>query len=125
MTATSNARIDGTTVASLELEPGGSFPPERTSDGRPVATRSVETWRNADGSLESGIWEVDVGCFWADFRGYGEFMHVVSGEMECRGDDGSRFTLCAGDSMTFPRGWTGWWDVRTPLRKVYSLWRYD
>jgi uncharacterized cupin superfamily protein len=125
MTATSVAIIDGTRAKSMELEEGEPWPAERTADGRPIGKRSVETWRNADGSLWSGVWEVDQGKFWATFEGYGEFLYVVSGEMECLGDDGSQFTLRAGDTATFPRGWTGWWDVRSPLRKCYSAWRHD
>lgn len=125
MTAASVAIVDGTTAKSLELVEGEPWPAELTADGRPIAKRSIETWSNADGSLWSGVWEIDQGKFFANFGGYGEFLHVVSGEMECIGDDGSRFILRAGDSATFPRGWTGWWDVRSTFRKIYSAWRHD
>jgi uncharacterized cupin superfamily protein len=126
MTALALPKIDGATVATLALEEQEPWPPERTREGRAIGKRSRAIWRNADGSLGAGIWEVDEGTFWADFRAYGEIIFVVAGEMECTADaDGSVVTLRAGDAMVFPRGWTGWWAIKVRLRKIYSAWEYD
>jgi uncharacterized cupin superfamily protein len=109
-------------AAALPLDENTPFPPERTGGG-PLRHRNRTHWRSADGSLEAGVWEVDVGRFHADFGGFGECFRVVSGEVRCLPDDGGEsFTLRAGDWMTFPRGWTGEWTMPSPLRKVYLTW---
>lgn len=118
---TTSLKIDGAAVASMDLEEQEPFPPERTA-GSPLGRRGRTVWRSTDGSVETGVWECDAGRFHADFGAFGELMHVVRGEVECTGDDGSSFALRPGDAMTFPRGWTGEWDVRSPLRKVYACW---
>ena len=116
MAATASAKLDRDAVATMELARLKSKP---TLDGGTIEMRDRETWSSADGSVVTGVWECDAGRFRPDFGAYGELMHVVSGEVECTGDDGTVTTLRPGDSMTFPRGWTGEWDVRSPLRKVY------
>ncbi len=108
-------------AATIELEEREPLPPERAV-GSPFGRRSRTLWRSADGSIETGVWEVDAGRFQADFSAYGELIRIVIGEVACSGDDGSRFILRAGDWMTIPRGWMGEWDVRSPLRKVYVTW---
>jgi uncharacterized cupin superfamily protein len=113
-------RIDRDEVLAMALAEG---PPIPGIDGGTIGTREQATWRSDDGSVETGVWECDAGRFRAEFAAYGELFHVVGGEVECTGDDGSRFTLRPGDAMTFPRGWTGEWHVRSPLRKVYATWQ--
>lgn len=113
-------KIDGATVASMELDEQEPF---ARIDGGSLGTRGRTTWKAADGSVETGVWECDAGRFHADFGAYGELVYVVSGEVVCTpDDDGGAFTLRAGDAATFPRGWTGEWDVCSPLRKLYALW---
>lgn len=114
-------RLSPAEAATMVLEEQAPFPPERTALG-PLGRRGRTLWRSADGAIETGVWEVDAGRFQADFSAYGELIRIVTGEVACSGDDGSRFTLRAGDWMTIPRGWTGAWDVRAPLRKVYVNW---
>ena len=114
---TPTPRVAASSVASLELDPSRDF---TAVEGTALATRGRVTWRNADWSAFTGVWECDPGRFRATFDDHGEFVHVVSGEVECVGDDGDRFVLGPGDTMTFPQGWTGEWHVRTMLRKVYA-----
>ena len=112
--------IDQTMAATMALE---EHEPFARIEGGPLGTRGQTIWKSADGSVETGVWECDPGRFHADCGAYGELFHVVSGEVVCTPDDGGEvFTLRAGDAATFPRGWTGEWDVRAPLRKVYALW---
>ncbi len=111
-------------AAALALDEREPFPRERTSGG-PLGRRNRTLWCSADGSIEMGVWEVDAGRFQADFSAYGELIHVISGEVNCTGDDGSRFTVRSGDWMTIPRGWTGDWDVLSPLRKEYVTWEAE
>jgi uncharacterized cupin superfamily protein len=110
-------RLTPAEASTMELEEGAPFPPERTGGG-PLGKRSRTLWRSADGSIEMGVWEIDAGRFHARFHGNGELIRIVSGEVECTGDDGS-FSLRPGDWMTIPRGWTGEWVMPSPLRKVY------
>lgn len=85
-----------------------------------MATRGRVTWRNADWSAFTGVWECDAGHIRARFDEHGEFVHIIAGEVECVSDDGERFTLGPGETMTFPQGWAGHWNVRSVLRKVYA-----
>ena len=49
-------------------------------------------------------------------------IYIVQGEMVCTPDSGEPFTLSEGDSCTFPKGWAGAWDVKRPIRKLYTVW---
>ncbi len=117
MSTATTLKIDRDEVAGMVLDEDAPIP---TLDGGTMGTRNRTTWRSDDGTIETGIWECDAGRFHANFSAYGEMIHIVSGELACTGDDGDTFTLRPGDSITFPRGWTGEWDVRSPLRKVYA-----
>ena len=120
--ALDDPRIGMAEAASMALEPQGLVPAERTADG-PLAYRGRELWRSANGAIEAGVWEIDAGRFGPDFGGFGELIRVVSGEVVCTPNDGGpRFVLRRGDWATFPRGWTGEWHMRAPLRKVYLIW---
>ncbi len=115
-------RIGTAEAAAMSLEPQGVIPAERTG-GAPLAYRGRELWRSANGALEAGVWEIDAGRFAADFARYGEFIRIVSGEVECiPDDDAAPFVLRPGDWATFPRGWSGEWRMSAPLRKVYLTW---
>ncbi len=109
-------------AAVLPLDENTPFPPERTG-GDPLRHRSRTLWHSANEAIEIGVWEVDAGHFHADFGAYGEIIRIISGEMHFTPDDGGDpFTLRAGDWMTFPRGWTGEWEMPSPLRTTYVIW---
>jgi uncharacterized cupin superfamily protein len=121
VTATISAqKIEESAVASMMLD---EHEPFTRIEGGPLGTRGRKLWTNTDGRVETGVWECDAGRLHADFGAYGEIFHVVSGEVVCTPDDGGEtFTLRAGDMAVFSRGWTGEWDVRSPLRKVFTSW---
>ena len=109
-------------AASLALEENTPFPSERTG-ADPLGRRSRTLWRSGNGAIEVGVWEVDAGRFHADYGAFGECVRILSGDVRCTPDDGSQaFTLREGDWMTFARGWTGEWEMPSPLRKVYVIW---
>jgi uncharacterized cupin superfamily protein len=114
-------RLTPAEATAMALEEGTPFPPERTGDG-PLGRRSRTLWRSADETIEMGVWEVDAGRYQANFGASGELIRIISGAVNCTGDDGSRFSLRPGDWMTIPRGWTGEWVMPSPLRKVYVTW---
>lgn len=110
-------KIAGSGAATVDLETWGAIP--SAMDG-PMETRGKETWRSADEKIGTGIWECDAGRFKAGFKHGGEFITIIRGRMTCIGDDGVTVELGPGDSMTFPPGWTGEWQVHEPLRKLYA-----
>lgn len=114
-----NLKLSIADAAEMTLEPGETF---TDLDGAPLATRRLRLWTARDGAVSAVVWETDPGQFWANFGEYGEIVFIVSGTLECAGDDGSRFTLSPGDSMIFPRGWTGIWSMSTPVRKIAASW---
>jgi uncharacterized cupin superfamily protein len=112
----STLKIDDPSAAALQLEAWGAI--GSAIDG-PMETRGIEMWRGAGERVGTGIWECDAGRFKARFADRGEFIHIVTGRMTCTAEDGTVTELAAGDSMTFPPGWTGEWHVHEPLRKLY------
>lgn len=109
-------KIDNPTAAGLQLDDWGAI--GSAIDG-PMETRGRTIWNGASDRIETGVWECDAGRFTARFADRGEFIHIVSGRMTCTAEDGTVTELAAGDSMTFPPGWTGEWHVHEPLRKLY------
>jgi uncharacterized protein len=120
MTATVNLKVGQSEVKTLELEP---YLTRTSLDGGEAEARDREVWSGGEGAVITGVWETDPGRFRVDFGDFGEFIHVVQGEMTCTGDDGVMTELEAGDTMTFPTGWSGEWNVRAPLRKVYCTFK--
>ena len=90
--------------------------------GVTVGTRDYRAWINNDGSIETGIWECDAGTFQSRFEHHGELILILAGEMLCTPEAGEPFTLSEGDACTFPRGWSGEWNVIRPIRKLYAVW---
>jgi uncharacterized cupin superfamily protein len=116
----SGPKIDPAAAVAMALPEKEPF---TQYDGSPLGTRGVELWASEDGSIGVGVWECDAGRFPADFSEYGEIIQVVRGELVCTSDaDGAVTTLRPGDTMVFPRGWTGEWVMREPLRKIWTSW---
>ena len=114
-TATKISKDELTGIVAPEAKP-------IEQEGVSIPTRDHRSWINPDGSIETGIWECDAGAFRSRFADYGEMIYIVQGEMVCTSDDGASFTLAEGDSCTFPRGWSGTWNVIRPIRKLYTVW---
>lgn len=93
-----------------------------TQPGVTIGTRDYQAWVNGDGSIETGIWECDAGVFRSRFEHHGELILILAGEMVCTPDGGEPFTLAEGEACTFPRGWSGEWNVLRPIRKLYAVW---
>lgn len=121
MTAT--ATLDATRIGKNELI--SIVAPDAkpiTQEGVSIPTRDYQAWVNSDGSIETGIWECDAGAFRSRFEHHGEMIYIIQGEMVCTPDAGDAFTLAEGDSVTFPKGWSGTWEVKRPIRKLYTVW---
>jgi uncharacterized cupin superfamily protein len=81
--------------------------------------RALILYRAPNNGAVTGVWETDPGTFRVDFGPAGEFLHVLTGHVTCRSDDGDTFDLREGDVMTFPTGWCGEWTAHSRLRKLY------
>lgn len=103
-------------VAELtHLEDWGSLA-EATGDT--MTTSGVTLW--SEGDVETGIWECTPGASrW--LLETNELVYVVKGRMTVTADGGDAIELNAGDTATFPKGWSGTWDIHETLRKVYAI----
>lgn len=86
----------------------------------PMNHRGKVFWAKGDGSVSCGLWEVDAGRFSCTFDGEGEMVHVVRGSITATGAEGEVIELGEGDVFTFEPGWTGIWEMPTPMRKFYT-----
>lgn len=117
--------ITGAAAPALPLtEHGPVQPPLGEPLDGPMNHRGVVMWRSADGAAFTGLWECDAGRFRV---AYGdddvESIHVVSGRLIARHDDGSVTEVGPGDAMTFPPGWRGVWECPEPFRKFYAIFK--
>lgn len=102
-----------TAAASRELEDWGTLP---DSMAAPMRTSGVIIWK--DGEQEAGVWECTPGLSrWS--LATNEFVYVLFGRMTVTRDGGGPSDLGPGETMVFPLGWTGSWEIHEPLRKLY------
>jgi uncharacterized protein len=105
-----------------DLEDWGPLaPPLATALDGPMATHGLDLWNADDESVATGTWQCGPGRSRWDFTDNGELVHVLSGRMTCRHDDGAEVELSAGSTAVFPKGWAGTWEVHETLRKVYVI----
>lgn len=89
--------------------------------GRPVSLQSgVLTFRHADGTAETGLWQCTPGKWRCDVT-RDEFCYFLAGEALYTPDGGAPFTVRAGVAATFPAGWRGTCEVLQTVRKVYMV----
>ena len=76
-----------------------------------------------DGTRSAGLWSCTPGAFRSDHSGYVEFMHVIEGVAELRGDDGTTWRVTPGTVLVIPDGWVGTWLVHETVVKSYAIFR--
>lgn len=69
---------------------------------------------------QTGIWECSPGQFRRQVT-RGEVMHILSGECTFTPDDGEPLHIRAGDTVLMSPNTNGIWNVKTTVRKVYTL----
>lgn len=74
-----------------------------------------------DKGTQAGTWQCTPGAFRSDHSGYVEFMHIVDGNAQLIGDDGTTVDLEAGMVLVIPDGWSGTWDVSRTLTKSFTI----
>lgn len=112
--------ISDAEAVDMELKDLGPLKPPV---GKPLDGEMLTWGRNFfasdDARIHTGVWECAPGRLRADFGTDGEMVHVVKGSIHAISDDGVEILVGPGQSATFPPGWTGIWELATPMRKLY------
>ncbi|MGO8877743.1 MAG: cupin domain-containing protein [Acidimicrobiales bacterium] len=104
-------------AATAELEDWG---PLEEATGPEMTTAGFTLWKDEVTEAESGIWECTPGPSRWELE-TNEFVHVVFGRMTVTEDGASPVELGPGDTVVFPLGWNGTWDIHETLRKLYVI----
>lgn|SRR5690625_3739741 len=89
--------------------------------GEHIGTKFFNLYSTPDESLDTGIWETEVGRSRWEFIDNGEVIYVLGGAMTVEEDGQTAIEVKAGDLAVFPKGWKGFWTVTEPLSKVYVI----
>ncbi|MGH3156774.1 MAG: cupin domain-containing protein [Streptosporangiaceae bacterium] len=104
-----------TAATTTELEDWGGLP-EATAEA--MQTSGVVVWE--DREQQAGVWECTPGpSRWVMTSN--EFIYVLYGRMTVIPDDGEPTEIGPGDTMVFPKGWSGNWQIHENVRKLYVL----
>jgi uncharacterized cupin superfamily protein len=76
-----------------------------------------------EGLTEVGVWECTPGRFPVTRDGSHSFMYVLSGRASIYGSGGDVHELRPGTVMVEPDRWTGEWEIKETIRKVYVITR--
>ncbi len=77
---------------------------------------------DTDETVRAGVWECRPGGWPVEEREDTETCYIVSGRaIITDGATGERYEISAGDVIVQPKGWSGRWDVKETIRKVYSI----
>jgi uncharacterized protein len=87
-------------------------------DGTSPSTASLSLGKAEH--FTTGIWECTPGRFpWSYAKA--ETMHILAGKATFTPDNGEPVSFGAGDTLFFPVGVNGYWDVTETIRKVYAI----
>jgi len=105
------------TIEQSELDPAGQ---RAGADSGDPQLGVMKLAPHANGNL--GIWECQPGGWPVVDRQDTEFAYILSGEAVLTDDKtGEKTEISAGDLVILPVGWTGRWDVRKTVRKIYAI----
>ncbi|MGO9558843.1 MAG: cupin domain-containing protein [Acidimicrobiales bacterium] len=103
-------------ATSAELEDWG---PLVEATGPEMSTAGLKLWEDGNGA-ETGIWQCTAGPSHWTLETH-EFVNVLSGSMTVTADGGEPVDLGPGDTVLFPKGWSGSWQIHETLRKLYVI----
>ena len=101
------------------LEPTDYIPPASVRSGEP-RERGRSYYTDRTGQLDAGVWECEPNRHEIDGAPYDEFVYLLEGRIDVIDESGESETYRAGNSFVMPRGCTCTWDVREPVRKLYT-----
>ena len=84
--------------------------------GSPTTKTAVQY----SGELLSGTWECEPGK-WNHTQSGDEHVALLMGEMVLTSEAGTSETYAAPDNFVIPDGWTGTWEVISPLKKFFVV----
>jgi uncharacterized cupin superfamily protein len=113
LTVTAPSLIQAATMT--ELEDWGAL---EEATGPEMQTSGLTFWE--EGASSSGVWVCSPGPSRWELD-TNEFVHIIGGSMTVTADGGEAVTLKPGDTMMFPRGWKGTWEIHETLRKLYVI----
>ncbi|GGV85109.1 cupin domain-containing protein [Streptomyces massasporeus] len=100
-----------------DLEPMGQRPGADSGDPQLGLLRF-----DTDGTVRAGVWESRPGGWPVVERADTETCYILSGRaLVTDAATGETFEISAGDVIVQPQGWSGRWDVKETIRKVYSI----
>ncbi|MFD5271799.1 cupin domain-containing protein [Streptomyces sp. NPDC058335] len=77
---------------------------------------------DTDETVRAGVWECRPGGWPVEKREDTETCYIMSGRaIITDAATGESFEISAGDVIVQPKGWSGRWDVKETIRKVYSI----
>ena len=116
MSTVSGSHISDVDALGAKLDVVG--PKANATAGDPVEAMLV---LHDDDRVQVGIWECTPGSFPSQRDGISEVMCFVSGDATITDSDGTRHDVRAGAVMHVPDGWRGEWEIRTTVRKTYTI----
>ena len=68
-------------------------------------------------TVQVGVWEANESAIYLENYPWTEYVLMLSGRVIITNDDGTQNEYIAGDTFVIPKGFTGLWDVREPMKK--------
>ncbi len=99
--------------------PWEDIPADKRLSGTP-RTRTIMLYESPEQRLYAGEWEATVGKWRIAYTEW-EYVQVISGTCILEGDDGSRIEAGPGQKFVIEPGFTGTWEVLTPMRKSWVI----
>ena len=94
-------------------------PADKLLEGAPK-TRTSVLYENAARRLSAGEWEASPGKWRIAYTEW-EYVEMVSGACVVEGDDGRRIEAGPGDRFVIEPGFTGTWEVLSPMLKTWVI----
>lgn len=114
--------VPGVTLlpADAALSPSAP-PPAEALVGPTPQCRSFNAFTEAASKLRAGIWDSTPYVRLSRPHKLSELMHILEGSVDLTGEDGTVFTVAAGDTVMVPQGAVAAWDSRGHVRKFYVV----
>src|SRR5574343_1080192 len=95
--------------------------PDRLVRGNPQR-QTWEHFASEHGDLSAGIWSCEPGAWRIAFAdGKDEFFCVIEGRLRITASDGQAAEFGPGEAGVIPAGFTGTFEVLSPVRKYYVV----
>ena len=99
--------------------PWEDVPADKVVAGAP-RTRTRVLYENPAQKLYAGEWEATPGTWRLAYAEW-EYIEIIEGTCIVTGDDGTRLEAGPGARFVIEPGFTGTWEVLTPLRKSWVI----